>query len=627
VGSTDVLRGQDRFEDFLNARSRAELRGLVSRSGVKLTLPQAQRLVSHAESLERPTQCLRLGVVHTYTSDLLNPWLELAAALHGFELRTYHAPYGLSPLEAEEGSGLVAHEPDLTLLLLRREDLHPELAGPVVRFTSAQQEELGEEALERLRGLVGRFRARKTGQIVLTVLPSMLSPGLGVFDAQSERSESAWWANLKAGIGRCLRESIQASLFLDFDEVLQQLGRQHFFDHRLWYLFRFPFAADGAREIARRVIAVGAAIKLPKAKVIVLDADNTLWGGIIGEDGLHGIALGPDYPGNVYVEFQRRLLDYQQRGFILALCSKNNRADVDQVLKEHPHQLLRDELFAARRVNWLSKPDNLLSLAEELNLGLESFVFIDDSDHECAAVRQLLPQVEVVQTPATLVHLPTCLEHVARLEVLSLTAEDLVKTELYAQERRRRELKEKADQSGGDSREYLASLKMRMRVGFNDPAHLTRLTQLTQKTNQFTLTTRRYNEQQMQEFIRSGDWLVAHFTLSDVFGDSGIVGLALIRALSRERVELDSFLMSCRVIGREAESAFLHVLLRHLAQQGVREVVASYIPTPKNALVKKFLPDHDFEERDGGYHERNLCTTPPRPESDFPIAVEVVRSS
>jgi len=622
-----VPKGQNQFECLLNTRSRAELRAVVSRAGVKLNLPQAQQVVAHAGSLEPTVQVLRLGVVHTYTSDLLNPWFDLAAALQGLELQTYHAPYGLSPQEAQEHSGLLTHKPDLTLLLLRREDLHPDLAKPLARFSRTQQVDLAAESLERLRGVVRRFRAQNVGHIVLTVLPSVLPPGLGIYDAQSERSESAWWANLKASIGQYLRESIQGSLFLDLDDVLQQVGRQDFFDQRLWYSFRFPFGIEAAREIARRIISIGAAIKLPKAKVIVVDADNTLWGGIIGEDGIHGIALGPDYPGNAYLDFQRRLLDFQQRGFILALCSKNNPTDLDEVLRDHPHQLLRDQHFAARRVNWLPKSDNLLSLAEELNLGLDSFVFIDDSDHECAAIRQMLPQVEVIQAPTQPVYLPACLDFVARLEVLSLTAEDLVKTELYAQEHQRRESKQHADQSGGDSRDYLVSLGMNMRIELNDSSHLPRLTQLTQKTNQFTLTTRRYNEQQMQDFIRSDDWLVADFSLSDVFGDSGIVGLALIHILSPQLAELDSFLMSCRVIGREAESAFLHSLLRHLAELGVREVVASYVPTPKNVLVQEFLPSQDFEKCADGHYRRDLCKVPPKSKSTFPIAVEVAIAS
>jgi len=618
-----VRKTQDQFENLLTARSRTELRALVAGSGIKITLPQAQQVVAHAQSLEPVVQALRLGIVHTYTSDLLNPWLDLAAVLQGLKLEPYHAPYGLSPHEAQEDSGLVTHKPDLTLLLLRREDLHPDLAKPLVRFSRPQQETLAAESLERLRDVVGRFRAQDVGHLVLTILPSALSLGLGIYDAQSERSESVWWANLKARVGQYLRESVQASLFLDLDDVLQQVGRQAFFDQRLWYSFRFPFGVDAAREVAHRVVSIGTAIKLPRAKVIVLDADNTLWGGIIGEDGVHGIALGPDYPGNAYLDFQRRLLDFQQRGFILALCSKNNPADVDQVLKEHPHQLLRDEHFAARRVNWLAKADNLQSLADELNLGLESFVFIDDSDHECAAVRQALPLVEVIQVPRQPVHLPACLDSVARLEVLSLTAEDLVKTELYAQERRRRESKERAEQGGGDSREYLLSLSMKMTIGLNDSSHLARLAQLTKKTNQFTLTTRRYNEEQMRAFICSRDWLVAHFSLADVFGDSGIVGLALIRMVSPERAEIDSFLMSCRVIGREAESAFLHTLLRRLAESGVKEVMGSYIPTPKNVLVENFLPRQNFERCADGQYRRDLVTAPAKAESEFPITVEV----
>lgn len=611
------------FEDLLNIGTRAELRGAVAGSRLPFSIPQAQRLVAHAMSLEPALQSLRMGIIHTYTSDLLDPWLAMAASLQGLELQAYHAPYGLTVQEAHAKSGLVTHEPDLTLLLLQREDLHPDLKKPLVGFSPAYQEELRKEVLERLLGTVGQLRAHKVGLIVLTLLPSMPPPALGIYDAQSELSESVWWARLKADIGRCLRESVQASLFFDLDEVLQQIGRASFFDYRFWYSAHFPFTAEAAREIARRIVGLGAVIKFPKAKVIVLDADNTLWGGIVGEDGINGIALGPDYPGNAYLDFQRRILDYQQRGFILALCSKNNPADIAQVFKEHSHQLLRDEHFAAQRVNWLPKPDNLISLAEELNLGLDSFVFVDDSEHECAAVRHRLPQVEVVQTPARPVDVPACLEHIARLEVISLTAEDRAKTALYAQERQRRAFSASVDSSGGNLRDYLTSLNMRMRVGFNVTDHRARLSQLTQKTNQFNLTTRRYDEHQMQKFILDADWLVADFSLADVFGDSGIVGLAVFHTVTPEQVELDTFLMSCRVIGREAEAAFLHTLLRRLAEQGVREVVAHYLPTSKNDLVRNFLPDQGFEKCDEGRYRRDLSRRPPQPEAAFPVAVEL----
>jgi FkbH-like protein len=293
------------------------------------------------------------------------------------------------------------------------------------------------------------------------------------------------------------------------------------------------------------------------------------------------------------------------------------------VLKEHPHQVLRDDDFAARRVNWLPKPDNLAALAEELNLGLDSFIFVDDSDHECGIVRHRFPQVEVIQTPARAVDVPTCLDKVARLEVLSLTAEDLGKTELYAQERRRRELSASVEQDGGDVSDYLAMLKMSMRVGIDDAKNVTRLAQLTQKTNQFNLTTRRYSEQQMQGFMLGTDWLVGHFSLADVYGDSGVVGLAVFRKVAPQRAELDTFLMSCRVIGREAEAAFLQALLRRLAEEGVTEVVAEFQPTAKNDLAKNFLAEQGFEKGEDGRYRRDLKSHPPKPESAFPIAVEL----
>ncbi len=602
--------------------SRSELRALLTASGVKLTLPQAQEIIAHAESLGAKT-AFRLGVIHTYTSDLLDPWLTFEAALQGLDIHIYHAPYGITFQEASQNSGLVQHKPDMTLFLLRREDLHPDLAYPLTRLSPAQQDELRNESIAGLISLVAQFREYAVGQIVLTLLPPLNPPGLGVFDAQSERSEAAWWAKLKMEVAARIGASLSSCLFVDLDEVALQIGRNNFFDHRFWYSSRFPFKTEAAQEIARRVVGLGAVIKFPKAKVIVLDADNTLWGGVIGEDGLLGIALGPDYPGNAFVDFQRRILNFQQRGFLLALCSKNNAADLDQVLQEHPHQILRDQHFAARRVNWEPKPDNLKALADELNLGLDSFIFVDDSSHECAAVRYALPQVEVIQTPSRAVEVPYCLDRVARLEVLSLTAEDLTKTEMYAQERMRREFMGNTGSNGLGGENYLYSLGMKMTINLDCIAHLSRQSQLTQKTNQFNLTTHRYNEHQIGEFIGKQNCLVADFSLADVFGDSGIVGLAIFTIRSDNRADLDSFMMSCRVIGREAESAFLHTLLRVLADRGIHEVYAEFLPTAKNGLAKDFLANQGFLAVEEGRYIWNLQSQAPKNQDAFPITVMI----
>jgi len=612
------------LDKLLGLGTRDALRQALQHSAVP-TLAQIQPITERAASLEPAMEEFRLGVVHSYTSDLLDPWLSLAGALEGLDVKTYHAPYGLNLEEARAGSDLVTHAPDITLMLLRREDLHPALVRPVVGLTPGEQAALSSQLLDQLFAIINAFRTHRVGHLVVTILPQQAGPALGVYDPQSERSEAAWWSALKAEIGRRLRVAVEAALFLDLDDVMAQVGRDGFFDPRLWYSALFPFAPAAAREVSRRVVGLGAALKFPKAKVIALDVDNTLWGGIVGEDGFDGIALGHEYPGNAYLAFQRRLLDFQQRGFILVLCSKNNSADVQQVLNTHPHQVLKPEHFAAMRINWDPKTDNLVALAEELNLGLDSFIFVDDSDYECALVRRELPQVEVVQTPARPVEVPYCLDQVSRLELISLTAEDLRKTEMYAQERVRRELRKNADESGGGLNGYLASLEMVMTVGIDEPAPLKRLAQMTQKTNQFNLTTRRYDEQQMRRMIDAPNWMVAHFSLKDAFGDSGIVGLALFDLSEPAVAELDTFLMSCRVIGRKAESAFLNALLKRLAAAGVREVLADYLPTPKNGLVTNFLTDHGFAVGADGRFRRNLNATPPLPDSTYPIVIDVTR--
>ena len=625
------------LDKLLCLPSLAHLRASLGTGKGPASPAQAQQITAHASALGPTTGALRLAIVHSYTSELLGPWLDLAAALQGLALSTHHAPYGLALQEASAGSALLRHAPDVTLLLLQREDLHPHLSRPLAGLDAPGQTRVRAQALQSLQDLVLAWRAQKVGQLVITLLPALAAPALGLYDSQSALSESAWWSAFKADVGQWLRQSVPSALLLDLDEVMLQVGRSGFFDKRFWYSARYPFSAAAGFEIARRVLAIGTLLVTPRAKVLVLDADNTLWGGVVGEDGIDGIQLGPDYPGNLFVDFQRRILGLQQRGFILALCSKNNVTDLDPVLREHPHQVLREAHFAARRVNWLAKPDNLRALAAELNVGLDSFIFVDDSDHECAAVRHALPQVEVVQVPRRVLDVPTCLDAVARLEVLAMTAEDLAKTALYAQERQRRALLDNTALPGAGAADHLARLGMTMRIGLDKPTHVPRLSQLTQKTNQFNLTTRRYDEQRVQAMVRDSGWTVADFSLADVFGDSGIVGLALLQRVSPRVVRLDTFLMSCRVIGRQAEGAFLHALLRHLADEGVDQVQAEFVPSAKNELARSFLADQGFvPDAQGTQGEpgapgapggpavqvRQLRTAPPRAASDFPIQVD-----
>jgi len=499
IPQSDVIRRA------LAAGTRSEVLAALLPGRPSLPVSEIQSLTRHLEALGETKLPLRIGVLHTYTSDLLTPYLRFEALLQGLEPDIYYGPYGSVVQEATSSSGLVAHNPDLTVLLLQWEDLDPGIAGLPGGLSPSESASLAKRVRVQFLQQVGAVRQAVGGHLVLTLLPPPCGPGLGNFDAMAPNSQQGWRSLVKADIASALRTQLASTSLLDLDESVATVGRDQFFDLRWWYTARSPFSPAAAQDLARRVIALGAVLKRPRAKVIVLDADNTLWGGIIGEDGMDGIALGPEYPGNAYVAFQQRLIQYQQRGFILALCSKNNEADVLEVLRNHPHQVLREAHFVALRINWEPKPQNLQTLAEQLKLGLDSFVFVDDSAHECDLVRQTLPIVEVVQTPSRPVEIPTCLDRLARLEVIALTDEDRRKTELYVQERSRSDLAA----TSIDTASYLRSLNMEMSVTFNDTRQIARIAQLTQKTNQFNLTTQRYTEDAIARLSDADDWLVA----------------------------------------------------------------------------------------------------------------------
>lgn len=588
------------LDKLLKIDNRQDLKKASLDSGFHVDGSQAQRITDCLMRLNDESAPYRLGIVHTYTSELLNPWLKLCFTLQGLNCEIYHAPFGVTMLEAQPESGLVQFSPDMTLLMLQRSDLHPSLWNSADNLDDGELKRTTEAAISYVENLVGHFRRVVKGQILVTVLPELFSPELGWFDIQSKRSEVFGWECFKHSLANVLQGRLSGVSFLDLDELIRRCGRTEFFDLRFWYSSRFPFSASGATLFSEAISTFAVTQQSVKAKVIVLDADNTLWGGIVGEDGLQGIDLGPDYPGNIFLDFQRRILGYRQRGFLLALCSKNNPDDVEQVFDQHPHQVLKNEHFVAQRVNWLPKSENIRSIAQELNLGLDSFIFVDDSAHECAEVKLNLNQVEVVKVPSRVVEIPTCLDKLARLEVLYITAEDNLKTKMYAQERERLNLKESFASGASGVEQYLRSLNMKMSVGLNDLTRVKRLAQLTQKTNQYNLTTRRYQENELEKLIMDKLCLVFHFSLSDNFGDSGVVGLAIVHLLENRRARLGTFLMSCRVIGRKAETAFLQSIVDILKAEKIEKLYAEYIPTAKNSPVKDFLKNSGFAIDDDG---------------------------
>jgi FkbH-like protein len=318
---------------------------------------------------------------------------------------------------------------------------------------------------------------------------------------------------------------------------------------------------------------------------LVLDCDNTLWGGIVGEAGIEGIKLDRNgYPGKAFYDFQTSVLHLAQRGVLIALCSKNNEADVFEVLDKHPWCRLKRSHLSGWRINWQDKAANIVEIAEELNLALDSFVLVDDNPVECDLVRKLLPQVTVLQVPEKLYRLPSLALEQGLFDTIRLTDEDRKRALLYQSESQR-----KTERGAfANVEDYLASLNTVACIHRARPAEIPRVAQLTQKTNQFNLTTRRYSERDVQAFVERQNAAVFTLSVQDRFGDLGLVG-ALILERSGAVVRIDTFLMSCRVLGRGLERAMVtHCLDVMKSIWEIDTWHAEYIPTRKNMQVVDF---------------------------------------
>lgn len=372
---------------------------------------------------------------------------------------------------------------------------------------------------------------------------------------------------------------------IDTGAIVQLLGAASTFDARFYLRSTAPYAPAFFNELARRIVMSSRGFNSYYYKALVLDCDNTLWGGIVGEDLINGIQLDPySYPGKVFWRAQQQFLSLERNGVLLCLCSKNNPTDVDEVLENHPHSVIKKKHIAATRVNWTDKVSNLQALARDLNIGLDSVVFVDDSEFECAAVRTALPMVRVFQIPDTLADYPRVVQEIRELFLSGgISSESRSKTEQY------RHRQEAADASAQfvTHEEYLATLNLRVDLGRNEAASAARISELTLKSNQFNLTTLRQTPAEIHEKMESNANIVYSLTVSDRFGSAGLTGVVLTK-WTAEVTSVEAFLMSCRVIGRGVEFSFWPAFADDARRRGCKFIEAEYRPTPKNAQVADF---------------------------------------
>lgn len=536
---------------------------------------------------------IRVAMLSSFTAEILRPYLVVEGARVGNKILIHFCPFNQIEVQVlNPASELYQANSDVIIVAISLEDISPQL---VWRYTTLSNTDIEAEIStiqERVQKLLGKLRQQSDATVLLFnfALPAIVDAGFA--DPRLEVPQSLAISRANEMLTK-LCQTFPETFIFDYARLAADFGLSNWYDAKLHSTARIPFSRDAQLELGRYLARYLGATSLAPCKCLVLDLDNTLWGGVLGEDGLGGIALGEDYPGNVYKQFQRRILSLRDQGILLAIASKNNEADVVDVFQRHPDMLLRLEDFAATEVHWKDKATSLRNIATQLNIGIDALAFFDDSPVEREWVRQNIPEVRVIDVPSDPLAYGKALEDSGAFDRLIISADDRRRADMVRETHQR----EQSRVESGSMEEFLVGLDMRAIVGPVEPTTLPRIVQLLAKTNQFNLTTRRHTGAQVQTMLDSGA-IVRWMRVKDRFGDNGLVGVAIAVCENNDRWRIDSFLLSCRVLGRRIEEVFLAVIAQCVGEQGGKTLIGEYIPTAKNEQTATLYPSQGFQPLD-----------------------------
>ena len=556
---------------------------------------------------------LRVAVLRSYTAEPLEPVLTLRLLLDGYRPAFWFGGYSQYVQEILQADGpLQQHRPDLVLLLLRIEDVLPDMMEGFASRSAAEWEPRVASAAREIVALAGQAAEDLSSQVIIQN-GTLLQPYFGVFDAQRHDSQQ----QLVQTYNRTLAEEAgrhRGVCIWDFDGLVRARGMDALYDPKQWYVSRNPFRQTAYPAIGADLCRYVRSALGGVTKCVVVDLDNTLWGGIAGEDGFEGIQLGQTYPGNCYRDFQKELMKLYHRGILLAINSKNNEDEALRIIDEHPEMVLRRQHFAAIRINWADKASNLRDLVRELNIGMESVVFVDDNPVECELVRRECPECDVVVLPDKPYLIPSVVGRLPGVENIGLTDEDRQKGEMYRAQSARREHEEQHS----NIEDFLRSLDIEVEIESATPYSVPRIAQLTQKTNQWNMTTRRYTDSQIQSLASDAGHAVLSVASRDRFGNDGIVGVCILEFHGDECV-IDTFLLSCRVIGRGIEHSMMARAAELARARGARTLAAEFLPTRKNKPAEGFYEQAGFVSNSDAWYRASLS------EVSFPFPPHIRR--
>ena len=563
-----------RADDVMSALDLNAHRAVLADPGASFF--QVQKSVTALEKADDTLKPMRLGLSSNVQVDRLALYLRRHALLAGVRLQVTVGGYDTltDDLTAFGEAGV-----DLVVVLPFFDNLLPAFeaqvsAGLDAEVLSAKRDELAQ-----------RYRlAFLAAKATPTVLVGDFHRAWPAAALRGRDRVSEVLDDFRGMLAEAASDAVNVTL-LDLQPVVAVVGEAAMLDRRFYAQAKAPYGVAMLDELGRRVSAATRGFGTRFHKVLALDCDNTLWGGVLGEDLVEGVALSPyEYPGNVYWRAQQEFAGLERSGVLLCLCTKNNPADVEEMLETHPHMVLRSDRLAVKKVNWDDKSGNLRAIAEELNLGLDSMVFLDDSPFELEGVRSQVPAVKTFQVPSTLTDYPAVVAEIKALFLAGgVSRESTAKTQQYKQ----KAAAESARAQFSSQEEYLASLELKVVLARDVAEGVARVSELSQKSNQFNLTTRRYTAAEISDAMERPDSSVYALSVSDKFGPAGLTGVAVVR-YGDGVADVEAFLMSCRVIGRGVEFAIWPSLARDAVARGCSQVRARYVRTPKNKLVETF---------------------------------------
>ena len=538
---------------------------------------------------------IRIALLSNFTINGLDDILKVISYENGINAEVYLAPYNQYMQEIlNPKSRLYSFDPDIVFILLDIESFMGHFLFFPYRLDAGGRKKFINEKFEEIKNMLKKLVENMNAKIVFNNFQLPYYSGRGIIENKQEFGLRQSIRTLNNLLESFALDSSQIFIF-DLDVFFTQFGHENLTDPKMNYLADLKLSHKGLIEIAHAYSNYLFPLAGKSKKCLVLDLDNTLWGGIIGEDGIAGIRLGPENDGRPFYEFQKRILELHERGIILAINSSNNYDDALEVIRKHPYMVLKEDHFASIRINWQDKVSNLREIANELNIGLDSMVFMDDDKVNCALVEEKLSEVMVVCLPKDHSLFPQTIEKLKEFNLFSITKEDIKRAESYIHQKKREQLRS----SVTDLDSFIKELDIKVAVMPATKINIPRIAQLTQKTNQFNLTTKRYQEEDIQKLAASNDHLVSCISVSDKFGEYGATGVVILKKL-KELWDMDSFLLSCRILGRRIEFSLMEYIIKKAKKEGIKVLNASFIPTGKNKPAEKFLLECGFKLKSGG---------------------------